>query len=208
MNWSSIFEWVLQHLFLVVTAGVISVVLGVLLAVVSYWVRPLGRIILLCADVIQTVPSLALLALLMIWFGLGNTTMIIGLVLYALLPIVRNTHVGLLEVSPHIKDAARGMGMTRAQRLLQVELPLAFPLLLTGVKISLVTSLGIAVLGVLIGAGGLGTPIYRGFQTDNMSMLLSGTLPVIAMSVLFDLLLGRLEKRSGLHKRNEAGAST
>ena len=194
MNWSLILQWIVEHVYIVLIAGFFSVILGVFFAIIGYWIRPVGNIIILFADIIQTVPSLALLSMLMIWFGLGNVTMIIGLILYSLLPIIRNTHTGLLEVPEYIKDAAQGMGMTSIQRLCQVELPLAFPLILTGIKISLVTSLGIAVLGVLIGAGGLGNPIYRGFQTDNFAMLMSGTIPVMLMSIFFDLLLSRLER--------------
>ncbi|MGI6161678.1 MAG: ABC transporter permease [Christensenellales bacterium] len=195
MNTSLLAGWIFEHLAIVLIAGVISVAVGLILAIIGYWLPSLGKLILALADIIQTIPSLALLAILMIWLGLGNATMIAGLVLYSLLPIVRNTHTGLLEIEPYIKDAAKGMGMTRTQRLLQVELPLALPLIFTGVKISIVTSLGIAVLGVLIGAGGLGGPIFRGFQTENLQMLLSGAIPVIIMAAIFDFFMGRIEKR-------------
>lgn len=194
MNWNSILEWTIEHITIVLSATAIAIVVSILLAIMGYWFRPLAKIILTFSDVIQTIPSIALLSLLMIWFGLGDKTMIAGLVLYSLLPIVRNTHTGLLEVPPHITEASKGMGMTKLQRLRHVELPLALPFILTGIRIALVTSLGIAVLGVLIGAGGLGNPVYRGFQTTNLKMLLSGTIPLIAMAVVFDLMLERMEK--------------
>ena len=113
--------------------------------------------IITIAEIVQTIPSLALLALLMIIFGLGNLTMGIALVPYALLPIIRNTQVALTELPPAIIDAARGMGMSRSQRLTQVEIPLAIPMIFGGIKVALVNSLSIAVMGVLIGSGASAT---------------------------------------------------
>ena len=184
-----------EHLLIVLIATAVAVILGLVLGVTAYWLRPAASIIIWFAEALQTIPSLALLALLMIIFGLGNTTIIVGLVLYALLPIVRNTHTGLSTVSPAIRDAARGMGMSRLQRLLKVELPLAFPLVFSGIKISVVNSLSIAVMGVLIGAGGLGYPIYRGIQTQNFAGIMRGAIPVMLMAILFDIVMSNIEKR-------------
>ncbi len=192
---NTLFPLILEHLMIVAVATGISVVLGVLLGVLAYWLRYADSVILWVAEALQTIPSLALLAMLMILFGLGNATIIAGLVLYALLPIVRNTYTGLSTVSPHIRDAARGMGMSKLQRLVRVELPLSFPLVFSGIKISVVNSLSIAVMGVLIGAGGLGYPIYRGIQTQNFERILSGAIPVMLMALMFDFLMSRVEKR-------------
>ena len=186
---------VLQHLAIVSVAVALSAVVGILLGVVSYWVRPLGTVILWAAEIIQTIPSLALLAILMILFGLGNVPMVVGLVLYALLPIVRNTHTGLTSVPAHIKDAAKGMGMSAAQRLIKIELPLSFPMIFSGLKIALVNSLSIAVMGVLIGADGLGYIIYRGIQQRNMGRILTGAIPVVLMALMFDYLMSKVERR-------------
>lgn len=187
--------YILEHLVIVLIATVISAGIGVILGIAAYWIRPAAFPILLFSEAVQTIPALALLAILMILFGLGNATIIIGLVLYALLPIVRNTHTGLIDVSTAIKDAARGMGMSKLQQLLWVELPLAFPLILSGIRISVVNSLSIAVIGVLIGAGGLGYPIYRGIQTQNASSIINGAIPIMIMAVLFDVLMSAMEKR-------------
>jgi osmoprotectant transport system permease protein len=187
---------ILEHLMIVTIAIAISVVIGVTLGVVSYWLRPLDKIILWIAEIIQTIPTLALLALLMIIFGLGNVTIIAGLVLYALLPIIRNTYIGLEAVPPHIKDAARGMGMSKLQRLTKVEMPLSLPLIFSGVKIALVNALSIAVMGVLIGAGGLGYPIYRGIQTNNLGGILSGAIPVVLMAMMLDYFMTKMEKKA------------
>ncbi len=198
---ASLLPLILEHMYIVVAATAISTLLGVFLGVIAYWVRHIASLLLGLAEAIQTVPSLALLAMLMILFGLGNTTMIAGLVLYALLPIMRNTHTGLSSVSPAVKDAARGMGMSRIQRLIQVELPLSFPLIFSGIKIAVVNSLSIAVMGVLIGAGGLGYPIYRGIQTRHIGRIVTGALPVVLMAMLFDFLMTKVEKR--LSKRGQ-----
>ncbi|HWS30581.1 MAG TPA: ABC transporter permease [Clostridia bacterium] len=186
---------ILEHLAIVAVATAISVLMGTVLGILAYWIRYADSVILWLVEMIQTIPSLALLAMLMILFGLGNTTIIAGLILYALLPIVRNTYTGLTSVPQYIKDAARGMGMSKLQRLFRVELPLAFPLMFSGIKISVVNSLSIAVMGVLIGAGGLGYPVYRGIQTQNFGKIMSGAVPVMLMAVLFDYLMSKVERR-------------
>lgn len=194
MSIGTLLSLALEHLLIVAAATAISVVLGVLLGVLAYWYRHLGTAIIWLAEAIQTIPSLALLAMLMILLGAENRTIVAGLVLYALLPIVRNTHTGLASVPEHLRDAARGMGMSRFQRLFRVELPLAFPMVFSGIRIAVVNSLSLAVMGVLIGAGGLGYPIYRGIQTQNFGKIMSGALPVMAMALLFDALMTRAEK--------------
>lgn len=192
---SALLEGILEHMAIVSIAVLISSVLGIILGVIAYWVRFLDSVILWVSEVLQTIPSLALLALLMIIFGLGDITLIVGLVLYALLPIVRNTYTGLKNVSPHLKDAARGMGMSKMQRLFKVEIPLSVPLIFSGIKIALVNSLSVAVMGVLIGANGLGTIIYRGIQSRNMENILIGAIPVVVMALVFDFGMSKIEKK-------------
>ena len=192
---SNIVSFILEHLYIVFAATIISVAIGIALGVVAYWVPYVDKVILWIAEILQTIPSLALLAMLMIIFGLGNTTMIVGLVLYALMPIVRNTFTGLTDVAPHLKDAARGMGMNKLQRLTKVELPLSFPMIFSGIKIAVVNSLSVAVMGVLIGAGGLGYPIYRGIQTNSLERILAGAIPVVLMALIFDFAMTKIERR-------------
>lgn len=192
---SNLMPLILEHLMIVIIAAAISVVIGIILGILSYWINYLDKVILWIAEIIQTIPNLALLAMLMIIFGLGNVTIIAGLVLYALLPIIRNTYIGLESVPLYLKDAARGMGMSKLQRLLKVEMPLSFPLIFSGIKIAVVNSLSIAVMGVLIGAGGLGYPIYRGIQTNNLERILTGAIPVVLMALLLDYLMSKVEKR-------------
>lgn len=191
----NLFSLIVEHMVIVLIAIGIATVLGILLGIISYWVPYLDKVILWVVDSLQTIPSLALLALLMIFFGLGNVTLIVGLILYSLLPIVRNTYIGLTGVSPHLKDAARGMGMSKLQRMFKVELPLSFPMIFSGIKIATVTALSIAVIGVLIGSGGLGYPIYRGIQTMNFTAIMKGTIPVVIMAVIFDFFMSKIEQK-------------
>lgn len=190
-----------EHITIVAIAMVFASVIGIALGVLSYWKRKLGSFIIGLAEIIQTIPSLALLALLMIVFGLGDLTMIVALVLYALLPIIRNTHTSLTELPPHIIDAARGMGMSRTQRLVKVEIPLSIPMIFGGLKVALVNSLSIAVMGVLIGSGGLGYIIYRGIQQRNMDRILLGAIPVVVIALIIDWGMGKAEKRLLKHAR-------
>lgn len=192
---TDLFSLTIQHMVLVLIAIGFSTIIGIFLGIISYWVPYLDKVILWIADSLQTIPSLALLAILMIFFGLGNVTLVVGLILYSLLPIVRNTYLGLTGVPLHLKDAAKGMGMSRLQRMIKVELPLSFPLIFSGIKIATVTALSIAVIGVLIGSGGLGYPIYRGIQTMNFAAIMKGTIPVVVMAVLFDFSMSKFEQK-------------
>lgn len=197
----SIFNYAVEHLYIVLIACLLSAVMGIMLGVIAYWVKYVDTVILTLADIIQTIPSLALLAMLMLIFGLGNTTLIAGLVLYSLLPIIRNTYTGIKGISPHIKEAAVGMGMSRWQRLFKVELPLAFPMIFSGIKIAVVTAIGVSVIGVLIGAGGLGYPIYRGIQSNNVALILSGAIPVVILALLIDFGMTKIENRLSVVKK-------
>ncbi|MFA5446899.1 MAG: ABC transporter permease [Sphaerochaeta sp.] len=188
-----------EHLWIVASSMVAATIIGVALGVLSYWRKKLGVFIIALAEIVQTIPSLALLALLMIVFGLGDLTLAIALILYALLPIIRNTHTALNELPPHIIDAARGMGMSRAQRLTKVEIPLSIPMIFSGIKVALVNSLSIAVMGVLIGSGGLGYIIYRGIQQRNMGRILIGAIPVILIALFFDWAMTKVQVRLSKH---------
>lgn len=182
-----------EHL-LVSAAGVAAAVVIGMAAGIFIARRPaFARPVLMIADIIQTVPSLALLAMLMIVFGLGDRTVAIGLCLYSLLPIIRNTYTGITAVSPSIREASRGMGLSDAQSLIKVELPLARPMILSGIRIAFVTALGTAVIGVLIGGGGLGYLIYRGIQSLNGGMIAEGTVPVVALSLLAQAFFNKIQ---------------
>ncbi|MEG2073461.1 MAG: ABC transporter permease [Angelakisella sp.] len=187
-------KMVLDHLFLVTASVFFTVLAGVPLGVAAYLYPPVRKLILRVTDILQTIPALALLGIIMVFAGAGKATVIVGLVLYSLLPVVHNTYLGLNQVDSGIKEAAMGMGMSRPYRLLRVELPLAFPVIFTGIRIATVTAIGVAVFSCFVGGGGLGAIIYRGIRIQNMSLILTGTATLMIMAVLFDGIMGYLEK--------------
>ncbi len=189
--------WLLlgQHIGLVTIstalAALIGLPLGVLVARRPAWRRP----VLGLANVFQTIPSLALFGLLIPVFGIGAWTAITALVVYALLPIVRNTYAGIAGVDPAVREAGRGMGMTEGELLRLVELPLAAGVILAGVRIATVVSVGIATIAAAIGAGGLGVYIFRGVATVDDTLILAGAIPAALLALLADALLGFAERR-------------
>jgi len=189
------FDVVLDHLYLVLMASLFATIIGLVLGVIVYMFKKVRPLILQIIDIIQTIPALAILGILMIFFGGNSTTVIIGLVFYSLLPIVRNTYVGLEGIDPSIKEAAKGMGMTKMQRLFMVELGLAFPMIFTGIRIAVVTSIGTAVFGAFIGGGGLGSTINRAILIQDISTLMWATASLMVMAIIFDYGMGFLEKR-------------
>ena len=193
------FEVVLEHLYLVLISSIFATMIGLILGVIVYFFKPVRSIILKIIDTIQTIPALAILGLLMIIFGGTSITVIIGLILYSLLLIVSNTYVGLKNIEPSIKEAAVGMGMTKVQRLFQVELPIAFPMVFTGIRIAVVNSIGTAVFGSFVGGGGLGATINRAILIQDMPTLMFATLSLMIMAVIFDYGMGSVEKRLKTH---------
>jgi len=183
-----------EHLFMVFISVFLTVCAGVPLGICAYFYKPVRKIILSVVEILQTVPALALLGIIMVFFGAGKPTVIIGLLLYSLLPVVQNTYVGLSEIDPAVKEISAGMGMTRMQSLIRIELPIAFPLIFTGIRIATVTSVGVAVFGAFVGGGGLGSIIYMGIHVQNMPLILSGTITLMVMAVGFDLIMAFAEK--------------
>jgi len=184
---------ILEHLLITLSGVLLATLLGLTIGIFISKKPGFANVVMALADIIQTIPTLALLALLMVAFGLGNTTVIIGLCLYSLLPIIRNTYTGITGVSPAIREASRGMGMSSLQSLAKVEIPLAVPMILSGIRIAFVTALGTAVIGVLIGSGGLGYIIYSGIQSQDWGMIFKGTLPVVALSLIVQFLFNKFQ---------------
>ncbi|HHX30062.1 MAG TPA: ABC transporter permease [Clostridiaceae bacterium] len=183
----------LEHLYIVFFSVVLSILAGLPLGVAAYLWKPARKPILRLSELLQTIPALALLGMVMLVLGAGKTTVITGLLLYSLLPIVHNTYIGLEAIDPGVKRAARGMGMSRWDRLMTVELPLSFPMIFAGIRIAAVTSVGIAVFAASVGGGGLGSVINRGIRTQNIQLILSGTLTLMAMALVLDGLMAWLE---------------
>jgi osmoprotectant transport system permease protein len=184
-----------QHLQITLIGVLMAVVIGMAGGILITKQKTIAGMVMSVTDTIQTVPTLALLAILMMIWGLGDTTVIIALFLYSLLPIVRNTYIGLLSVKPSMVEAGTGMGMTKLQLLFKVQLPIALPVILSGIRVALVTGLGVATMGVLIGSGGLGTFIYRGVQMANVKMIFSGAIPLSVLAIGTDVLLTYVERR-------------
>lgn len=203
-NWPELLVLTREHIFLVFISTGLAILLGLPLGILLTRIRSLQTPILGFANVMQTVPSLALFGLLIpIPFigGIGARTAIIALALYALLPVIRNTVTGILGIDPKIQEAAVAMGMTGWQRLKMVELPLAMPVILTGIRVSVVISVGVATVAAAIGAGGLGTYIFRGLRQNDNSLLIAGALASAILALLCDFALGQFEKAYRIGER-------
>lgn len=186
-----VWQRTLEHLQLVGVAILIAALIGVPLGILISKVRWLALPVLNITGVLYTIPSLAFFAIMIPYLGIGTTTATIALAVYSLLVIVRNTAAGLDEVLAATIDAARGMGMTGIQRLLQVEMPLALPYILTGVRIATVAAIGIAVIAAVIAAGGLGRLIFDGIRRVDTDLIVTGSVMAILMALIADFLLSR-----------------
>jgi osmoprotectant transport system permease protein len=195
---AEIFDTTLEHLTLVVIAMAFAILIGVPLGMFVVQRPALRTLALGIASILQTVPSLALFGFLIpIPFigGIGRRTAIVALVLYAILPILRNTYVGLTGIDPAVLEAAEAMGMTNAQILWRVRLPLALAVILAGIRTATVITIGVATIAAVIGAGGLGTFIFRGVAMVSDAVILAGAIPAALLAILADLLLGLLERK-------------
>jgi osmoprotectant transport system permease protein len=189
-----------QHVVLVMASTLIAIAIGVPVGVALTRRPRLARPVLGFANVVQTIPSLALFGFLIpipLLGGIGARTAIVALVVYSLLPILRNTHAGIASVDPAVTEAASGLGMTPGQRLRWVELPLALPVVLAGVRIAVVVGIGLATIAAAIGAGGLGVLIFRGVATVDHRLILAGAIPAALLALAFDFGLGLAERRWG-----------
>lgn len=186
-----------EHMFLVLVAIIVAIVIGVPAGIAMTrrpsWAKP----VLTFANIVQTIPSLALFGFLIpIPFlgGIGATTAIVALVLYSLLPIIRGTFTGISGVDPSVREAGRAMGMTDAQLLFQVEFPLALPVIFSGIRVATVVAIGVATIAAAIGAGGLGMFIFRGVSMIDSRLILAGAIPAAVMALSADWGLGALER--------------
>jgi len=197
-NWSDILTHVAQHLWLVFISIAIAVAIALPLGILISRRQKLRGPVLGIANVMQTIPSLALFGFLIplpFIGGIGPRTAIVALVFYALLPIIRNTVTGILGVDRNVREAAVAMGMTDRQVLLQVELPLAMSVILTGVRVAVVITIGVAIIAAEVGAGGLGEYIFRGLRLNDNRLLLAGAVPSALMALAADFGFSLIEKR-------------
>lgn len=171
----------------------LALLLAIPIGLILTRLQKLAPIVFGIANIIMTIPSLALLAFMLPFLGIGNKPAIAALFLYALMPIMRNTYIGIMRVQPSLVEAARGMGMTDFQILYSVELPIAFSVIFAGIRTTYVILIGWATLAAFIGGGGLGQLIWAGLTTFNYNLVLSGAVPSATLALLIDFILGRLE---------------
>lgn len=199
-NWSEILQMTLEHIQLVGLAVGIAILTGVPFGIYISQRETLAEIVLAIAGIIMTIPSIALFGIMIPIFslinqGIGFLPAIVALVLYSQLPIIRNTYIAIKNVDPNVRDAAIGVGMTTFQRLIKVELPLAFPVIMAGVRMAIVMTIGIGAIAAYIGAGGLGGYISRGISTSYAVMIQVGAIAVSILAIAMDLIIGKLQQK-------------
>lgn len=189
---SQFFQQMLMALYGTIFACLLAIPLGFYIA----RREKLANVVISIANIIQTVPALALLSVLMLYLGLGSNLVVLTVFLYSLLPILRNTYTGVRNIDAGIIDVGKSMGMTKMQVVLKVEFPLAFPVILGGIRNAFITAIGIATIGTFVGAGGLGSILTRGVNaSEGTSIILAGVIPIALMSIVADYLMELLERR-------------
>ena len=202
---AKLLEQTLTHIGLTFGSLLLALLIGLPLGIVIAKRRRMATAVLGAAGVLQTVPSIALLGILIPLLGIGAGPALMALFLYALLPIIRNTYVGITEVNPTLTEAARGMGMTDNQVLRRIELPLALPVIFAGIRTATVINVGVATLAAYVAAGGLGEFIFGGIALNNTNMMLAGAIPAALLAVIFDWALARLQVVKWEQLRRRAG---
>lgn len=193
-NLGPLLQRTLEHVEIIVLSIAIAVPIGVSLGILITYNDTLALIVIWLAGILMTIPSIALFGLLIPYFGIGSTPVIVALVMYSQLPVIRNTYVGLTDVNPAAIEAGRAMGMTRLELLRRVQLPMALPVIMAGVRNAVVILIGIAAIGAFIGAGGLGDFIFRGIDHANVEMIVTATVVLAALAIVIDYLLGVSEQ--------------
>ena len=191
----------IEHVLISLLAISIASVLGIILGIIISEYRKFSGLILGTVNILYTIPSIALLGFFITITGVGNTTALIALIIYALLPIIRSTYTGIVNINPLIIEASEGMGSTKLQQLFKVKLPLALPVLMSGIRNMVTMTIALAGIASFVGAGGLGVAIYRGITTNNSAMTFLGSLLIAILALVFDFILGLIEKRLTNHKR-------
>jgi len=189
-----IIKLTMEHIQLTILAVFIAIIVGIPLGILISRVKKLSGPVIGFANVIQAVPSLALLGFLIPVLGIGSTPAILMVFLYSLLPIIKNTHTGLMNINPDIIESAKGMGMTSGQILKIVQIPLALPIIMTGIRVASVTAVGLMTIAAFIGAGGLGYMVFSGVSMVDNNMILAGSIPACILALVMDFIVGKIEK--------------
>lgn len=202
-NSAEIFAKSMEHLFIASVSLFFGILVAVPIGILLTRSKTAAKIVMAIASVLQTVPSFALLALMIPIFGVGKKPAIVSLFIYSLLPILRNTYLGIAGVNENLIDVARGMGMTKSQILFKVQIPMAMPVMMSGIRLSAVYVLAWTTLASYVGAGGLGDFIFNGLTNAIMPMVVWGTIPVTLMAIIVDFLFGILEEKLSPNKTSE-----
>ena len=200
-NFNFFLNLTIEHILISLLAITIASLLGIILGIIISEYRKFSGLILGTVNILYTIPSIALLGFFITITGVGNTTALIALIIYALLPIIRSTYTGIITINPLIIEASEGMGSTKLQQLFKVKLPLALPVLMSGIRNMVTMTIALAGIASFVGAGGLGVAIYRGITTNNSAMTFLGSLLIAILALVFDFILGLIEKRLTNHKR-------
>lgn len=195
-NSSELFALTIEHVLMVVYGIVMALLVGIPLGIIAAKFEKMAPVIISITNVIQLIPSIALLAILMLYFGFGFKTVVIGLFLYSLLPIVKNTYVGIKEVDDSIVEAGIGNGMTSLQLLAKIQFPLSIPFLMAGLRLAAVIAISVAAIGPYIGADGLGREIISGISLQSDVQIYAGAIPATLLAIIADFILGQIEKRT------------
>jgi osmoprotectant transport system permease protein len=191
---STILECLMQHVYLTVVAMALAIAVALPLGLLLTRLKRFAKYMIGGVGVIQTLPSLALVGLMVPLLGAGPKACITALFLYALLPIVRNTHTGVMNVDPAMVEAARGMGMSSLQILFKIQLPLSIPVIMAGIRTSTIICVGVATLGGIVNAGGLGLLIWIGIDRSNDTLIYAGAFPAMGLALVLDYILALGEK--------------
>ena len=194
-RWEFFSDLLIQHITISLIAIVIITILGLTLGIVMTRNKILAKIIITITNFIFTIPAIALFGVLVTITGIGNKSAIIALIMYGILPIIRNTYTGIMEVDEQIIEAAIGMGVTPKQLMFKIQLPLASPVIMTGFRTMVIMTIALGGIASFIGAGGLGKAIYRGITTYYPEMIIAGSLLVAGLAIVTDIILELIEKR-------------
>ncbi|MBV4419400.1 ABC transporter permease subunit [Clostridium tyrobutyricum] len=202
-RYQEILKFFLQHIELTVLSVIIAIVIGVPLGIIITKNKKVSSIVIGVANIIQAIPSLALLGFLIPIIGIGSKPAIVMVILYSLLPIIKNTYTGLVGINQNIIEAAEGIGMTESQILKMVKLPLALPIIMAGIRISAVTAVGLMTIAAFVGAGGLGYMVFAGVQSVNNNMILAGAIPACILALIMDFAISKIEKSATKKKKKK-----
>ena len=194
-RWQTILQMTLDHFSIIATAMVISIIMGVAVGILITYSKSGAAIVLNIANILMTIPSLALFSILIPIMGIGRAPAIAGLVLYTQLPIIRNVYTGLVNIEPSVIEAAKGIGLSPFKIMFKIKLPLAFPVIMAGIRTATVMGIGIGAIAAYIGAGGLGEYIFQGINRSNDRMIIIGAIMVSVITITIDKGLGLVQKK-------------